>query len=316
LIWILLTIFLGIWTAALPGFRVATAAASPPERPATAGPIISDNAVPTPPGQLNIQPYWSLGFVAGNFSTNWRRVSAGGNFRSLEMPVKLTYGLIPNIEVDLTAVMFQNWANQMETPASGGSRSASFIGLGDLYFTAKYQVLEETAWRPTVTALVTVNFPTGHHYHLNPARLGTDALGGGMFVFTPGVNLSKWVGPVYLYANLWYSFPTRDPGAPANQQASPLLLMVHGRDLITGNLAAEYPVTARWVALLECYTTWTVGPLFRYSREVITHDVGVLPGIEYIFSPRWSAALGVAIDLIGKNSFHSYTPILTAIMTY
>jgi hypothetical protein len=316
LIRILLTIFLGIWTAAVPGVRLAAAADMPPTHPSTTGPIITDTAVPAPPGQFNIQPYWSLGFVAGNFSTNWRRVSAGGNFCSLEIPVKLTYGLATNIEIDLVAVMFQNWAGQVGKPGAAGSPSASFTGLGDLYLTGKYQLLEETAWRPTVTALLTVNFPTGHHDNLNPARLGTDALGSGMFVFTPGVNLSKWVGPVYLYANLWYSFPTRDPGAPPNQQASPLLLMVHGRDLITANLAAEWPFTAQWVALLECYSTWSVGPLFRYSQEAISHDVGVLPGIEYIISPRWSAALGVAIDLVGKNSFYNYTPIFTVIMTY
>jgi hypothetical protein len=316
LIRIILTIFLGIWTAALPGFRVATAADTRPEHPSTTGPIVSDTAVPASPGQLCIQPYWSLGFVAGNFSTNWRRVSAGGNFCSLEIPVKLTYGLAPNIEIDLTAVMFQNWASQVEAPRSRGSQSASFAGLGDLYFTAKYQLLEETAWWPTVTALFSVNFPTGHHYFLNPARLGTDALGGGTFVYTPGINLSKWVGAFYLYANLWYSFPTRDPGVPANQQASPILLAVHGRDLITANLAAEWPLTAHWVALLECYTTWNVGPLFRYSQEVINHGVGVLTGIECIISPKWSAALGVAVDLAGKNSFYGYTPIFTVIMTY
>jgi hypothetical protein len=300
----------------MPGFRVVAAAGTSSEHPSTTGPIIADSAVPVPPGQLSIQPYWSLGLVAGNFSTNWRRVNAVGNFRSLEIPVKFSYGLVPNLEVDLLTVVFQNWAGQVEKPGSGGSRSASFTGLGDLYLTGKYQLLEETTWRPTVTALFTVNFPTGHHYHLNPAKLGTDALGGGMFVFTPGVNLAKWVGPVYLYANLWYSFPTRDSGTPANQQASPLILMVHGRDLVTGNLAAEWPLTGSWVALLECYTTWSVGPLFRYSQETISHDVGVLPGIEYIISPRWSTALGVAIDLIGKNTFFAYTPILTVIMTF
>ncbi|MFA4902543.1 MAG: transporter [Desulfobaccales bacterium] len=314
--WIFLTIVLGIWTAAMPGVWIAAAAETAPEHPSTAGPIIADSAVPAPPGQLNIQPYLSLGVVAGNFSTNWRRVSAGGNFYSLEMPVKFTYGLAPNIEVYLTSVMFQNWAGQVSAPGSGGSQSASFAGFGDLYGTVKYQLWEETDWRPTVTPLLSVNFPTGHHFNLNPARLGTDALGGGMFVFTPGVNLAKWVGPIYLYANLWYSFPTTDAGAPANQQASPLLPSVPGRDLITVNLAAEWPLTAHWVALLECYTSWNVGPLFRYSREVITHDVGVLPGIEYIFNSRWSCELGVAIDLVGKNSFYSYTPIFTAIMTF
>ena len=313
---IFLTIWLGMWTVVVPLFGVAQAAAEPPAHPATAGPIISDTAVPAPPGQFSVQPYWSLGFVAGNFSTNWRRVSARGNFVSLEIPVKLIYGLAPNTEVNLVGVLFQNWAGQVETPGLGGSRSASFTGLGDLYFTAKYQLLEETAWRPTVTALVTVNFPTGHRYHLNPARLGTDALGGGAFAFTPGVNLSKWVGPVYLYANLWYSFPTRDPGTANNQQASPLLLALNGRDLITGNLAAEWPLTSKWVALLENYTSWSVGPLFRHSRQAIAHEIGVLPGIEYIFSPRWSAELGVAVDLVGKNTQLNYTPIFTVIMTY
>ena len=254
--------------------------------------------------------------MAGNFSTNWRRVSARGNFVSLEIPVKLIYGPAPHTEVNLMGVLFQNWAGQVEGTRLGGSRSASFTGLGDLYLTAKYQLLEETAWQPTLTALFAVNFPTGHHYRLNPARLGTDAVGGGTFAFTPGVNLSKWAGPVYLYANFWYSFPTLSPGAVPNQQASPMLPAVHGRDLVTVNLAAELPLTSNWVALLEIYTTWNVGPLFRVSREVITHDIGVLPGIEYIFNSRWSAALGVAMDLVGKNSFYSYTPIFTVIMNY
>jgi hypothetical protein len=308
-----LTIFLGIWMAALPGVRAAAAAGPAQEHPATTGPIIADSAVPAPPGQLCIQPYLSFGLVAGNFSTSWRRVSAGGNFRSLEIPVKFTYGLAPNIELDLTPVLFQNWA---DGGGPGGSRSASFTGLGDLYFTAKYQLLKETAWQPTVTALLSVNFPTGHHYHLNSARGGTDVLGGGTFAFTPGVNLSKWVGPVYLYANLWYSFPTREPGAPANQQASPLLLMVNGRNLITGNLAAEWPLTGRWVALLECYSSWSAGSMFRPAKSPVSHDVGVLPGIEYIFNSHWSADLGVAVDLAGKNSSYSYTPILTVIMSF
>lgn len=284
--------------------------------PDTTGPIVADTAVPIATGRFCLQPYFSLGLVAGQFSPNWRRVSAQGNFASLETLVKLTYGPAPNTEVYLEGVFFQNWAGQVNTPGPNGSRNASFTGLGDLYFTAKYQLLEETAWRPTVTALFSVNFPTGHHFRLNPDRFGADALGGGNWVFTPGVNLSKWLGPVCLYANLWCSFPSRDPGAVPNQQASPILLMVHGRDLITGNLAAEWVLTPRWVALLEVYTTWNVGPLFRTSRELITHGIGVLPGIEYIFSPRWSAALGVAIDLAGKNSFYSYTPILTVLLNF
>jgi hypothetical protein len=314
LIRILRIIFLGICLAAMLGGRVAAAASAPIPHPATAGPIITDAAIPAPPGQMNIQPYVSLGFITGNFSTNWRRVSAGGNFSSLEIPVKFSYGLAPNLEIDLTAVMFQNWASQVAT-GSGGDRSASFTGLGDLYFEAKYRLLKETACRPTVTAVFLVNFPIGHHDHLNPARLGTDALGGGTLAFTPGINLSKWVGPVYLYANLWYSFPTREPGAPANQEASPLLLTVYGRNLITGNLAAELPLTGGWVALLEFYSTWSAGSMFRPAKSPVSHELGILPGIEYIFNSHWSADLGVAIDLAGKNNFYGFTPMFTVTLS-
>ena len=311
-----MTIWLGIWTVGVPLFGVAQAADEPPAHPATTGPIIADSAVPIATGHFCLQPYWSLNLVGGRFSANWRRVGAGGNFTSLEIPVKLTYSPAPNTEVYVVANFLQNWAGQVEPPGPNGGRNASFTGLGDIYLTGKYQLLEETAWRPTVTALFTTVFPSGHHAPLNPGRLGTDALGNGAFSFTPGFNLSKWLGSVCLYANLWYSFSLRDPGVPANQQSGPLLFSVHGRDLITANLAAEWVLTPKWVALLECYSSWDTGPLFRHSRESLSTNVGVMPGIEYIFDPRWSAALGVAIDLAGKNSFYNYTPILTVLLSY
>lgn len=306
--WLILT---GL--AALPGAGAAT----PPEPPpTTTGPIIADSAVPVSTGNFVLQPFWSLGLVGGKLSPNWRRVSAGGNFASLEMPVKLTYGLAPNTDVSLQSVLIQNWAGQVNSPGPEGNHGAGFTGLGDLYCVAKYQLLAETAWRPTVTAVLDVNFPTGHRYRLNPGRLGADALGTGIFALSPGIDLSKWVKPVYLYANLKYTFSTRDSGSVANQQTGPLLSGANGRDQVIGNLAAEWVLTARWVALLEFYSTWSVGPLFRASRQPLSTLMGVLPGIEYIFSPRWSAALGVALDLAGKNSFYGYTPIFTVLLNF
>ncbi len=300
----------------LAAFNGAGAAPPPVGPPTTTGPIIADSAVPVPTGSLTLQPFWNPGVGGGRFSAQWRRVSAGGNFTSLEIPVKLTYGPAPNTEVSLTAVLFQNWAGQVEASGPGGSRSASFTGLGDLYFTAKYRLLEETAWRPTVTAILGVNFPSGHHFRLNPGRFGTDALGSGTYAFTPGINLSKWLPPVYLYANLWYSFPGRDPGTVANQQTAPILLAPHGRDQVTWSLAAEWVWTEQWVGLLEFYSSWDVGPLFRHSREPLNNIMGIMPGIEYIINPTWAAALGLAMDLAGKNSFYSYTPILTVLRTF
>jgi hypothetical protein len=316
LIGILLIIFLGLWTAVGPGFRAAQAADAPLEHPATANPILTDSAVPASPGQLSLQPYWSLSLVAGKLTANWRRVSADGNFRSFQLPVKITYGLLQNLEIYAQMPFIHNWADHVQNPGAPGNRAAGFSGVGDLALTLKYQLLEETAWRPTVSAIFTTDFPTGHRFQTNPARLGLDVLGAGAYAFTGGGNLSKWLGPVYLYANLWYSLSTRESRPPPNLIANPLMAPVHSRDLIICNLAAEYPLTGPWVLLLEGYSTWEVGPLFRRSHEPCGILMGALPGIEYVFNSSWSCELGVALDLAGRNSLFGYTPIFTVIMTY
>jgi hypothetical protein len=312
----LLAIFLGIWIVVAPLFRVAAAGEAPPVHPATAGPIITDSAVPASPGQLTIQPYWSLSFVAGAFSPNWRRVSVWGDFRSLQIPLKVTYGLIPNLEIYAQMAFINNWGSHVDDPKEPGVRAASFSGVGDLAVTLKYQLLKESDRCPTVSAIFTTDFPTGHHYPTNPARLGTDVQGAGTYGFTTGANLSKWVGPVYLSANLWYSVALRDPHPTSHLLANPLMAPVHGRDLIIGNLAAEYPVAGPWVALLEYYGSWEVGPLFRGSHEPPSILMGVMPGIEYIVNSRWACELGVAVDLAGRNSLHGYTPMVTVILTF
>jgi hypothetical protein len=283
--------------------------------PATMGPIVTDTAVPAATGEFSVQPYVSLSLVGGNLTANWRRVSARGNFTSLEFPAKFTYGLAPNLEIYLDAALIQNWAGGVER-AGAPSGAASFGGVGDLFGVAKYQLVAEGAWQPAVSALLGVTFPTGHHYRLNGARLGTDALGNGTWAFTPGLNLSKWLGPVCLYGNLWYSFPTRDPGVVPGQQSGPLLPYVHGRDRLTFNLAAEWVLAPRWVALLEFYSSWDVGPLFRTSREPLSSLISLLPGLECLISEHFSLAAGVAVDLAGKNSFYDYTPILTALIKF
>lgn len=300
----------------MPGVQKAGAADTPPEHPATATPIITDTAVPASPGQLSIQPYWSLDLAAGNFSPNWRRVSAGGNFRSMQIPVKITYGLVQDLEIYTQFAFIHNWANGANNSGGSGSSAASFSGMSDLAVTLKYQLLEETARCPTVSAIFTTAFPTGHHYRTNPARLGMDVLGAGAYTFTGGFNLSKWVGPAYLYANLWYNLANQYPRLTPNLVPNPLMAPVLGQDQITWNLAAEVPLTGPWVALLEFYSSWGTGPLFPQSHQASSILMGTLPGIEYVFNSQWSAILGVAIDLAGKNSLYGYTPIFTVTMTY
>jgi hypothetical protein len=276
-----------------------------PEKPppSTIGPLITDTAVPIGQGNFSIQPFCFLNITGGRFSPNWRRVSSQGDFYSLQVPVNFTYGPSPNVEMLLVVPYIQNWARDALLPSSPGVGSAAFGGLGDTTLYVKYQFQEETPSRPTCTALAGFGFPTGHHRHLNPARLRTDLLGTGAYTFTAGLNLSNWCNPIYLYANLWYTVPTT-----ATVDGVP----IHDRDLVTLNLAAEWVLTQQWAVLLEFYSNWQAGNLLGpKSQQPAQALLGLSVGLEYNMNNHWSFAGGLAVDLAGKNTVYNYTPIVT-----
>ena len=273
------------------------------EAPTTCGPLISDSCLPIDTGKASLQFLWALSFTGGNFSPNWRRVSAGGDFTTFTMPVKFTYGLAKNLEVYVIIPYIHNFAGRLDTPGPGGEGAADFGGIGDITAVGKYLLLEETPYRPAVTGVFGVGFPTGHASHLNPGRLGTDGVGAGAFTFTTGVNLFKWLKPFLVHSQIWFNTPVNMFSGSGS---------VRSRNFVTFNLATEYPITKRWVALLEFYSTWTwdniTGPQGFQSPATL---LGVLPGIEFLATEKWSTAAGVAIDLFGKAGSYKYTPMFT-----
>jgi hypothetical protein len=282
--------------------------------PCTFGPLIADTAIPIDKGRFAIQPLVAFGLTGGDFTGSWRRVSAEGDFYSLSIPVKFSYGLFKNAEVFLVIPYVHNWARNVSEPGPGGERSADFGGLGDINLTFKYMFLEETQTRPAVSGLLAVDFPTGHHSPLNPGHLGTDELGGGAYRFTFGFNLSKWLRPFILYGNLWYSMATTRTASVEDGLRGFELATARYQDFLVFNLAAEYPIGGQgpWVALLEFYSLWGMGPVIGAdSQDPHEALLGVLPGIEYVYSDKLAFALGVAIDLAGKNTSYNYTPIFS-----
>ena len=158
-------------------------------------------------------------------------------------------------------------------PGPGGSAPPISGGLGDINLTFKYRLVEETEAAPTVSAIFSPTFPSGHFRHLNPGRLGTDAIGGAARMpLPPGLNVSKYLRPFILYGNLWYTMQTdytsmrtvpsgRDETATWDDDPIPPRSGTHPRDYVTVNLAAEYPLTKKWIALVELTSTWDGGRL-------------------------------------------------------
>jgi hypothetical protein len=306
------------------------------ECPATFGPIITDTAVPIDKGKFAVQPTFGLSFVKDAFTPSWRRDNAGGDFKSFGMDWKFTYGLWNNLEVFVVIPFVNNWAGNVNERGPNGERSANSGGIGDLNLTCKYRLVEETETIPTVTALFATDFPTGRFRHFNPGRLGTDEIGGGAFAFTTGLNVSKYVKPFVLYGNLWYTMQTAfsgredrsplvsvldDNGVPTGELAAgdPMATSFRNypRDIITLNLAAEYPITPKWVALLELTSSRDGGRLFGHKANLAPAAlVSVMPGIEYMATEKFSLALGLNIDLIGKNTDAALTPLLSMVYAF
>ena len=282
------------------GFEPEAEATKGPEIPATFGPLVTDTAIPIEKGHFAVQPTFAYSNVLDAFSPHWGRTSTGGDYQSFGMEWKFTYGLIENMEVFVVIPYAHNWAEE-------GGVSANSGGLGDVNLTMKYRIVEESACTPTVTVLFATDFPTGKFKNPDPGDLGTDLVGGGSYVFTAGFNVSRYVAPFVLYANVWYSMLTSyDDGGPQ-----------YPGDIVTVNLAAEYPIVGKWVALLELTSYWSGGRLFGPDTNV-DHDalVSIVPAIEYMATEHFSLALGLNVDLIGKNADAGIGPLFSVVYAF
>lgn len=276
--------------------------------PGTFGPIITDTAVPIEKGKFAIQPTFALSLVTSSLDKNWRRVSAGGDFGSFTQDYKITLGLWDNLEGFVVIPVQVNWVTNADEPGPHGERAATQGGLGDLNLTLKYRFVEEGPKMPNITALFATDFPTGRFRNLNPSNLGVDAIGGGAYVFTAGLNMSKYLKPFIFYGNIWYSMQT----AYTDDERR-----VYPRDFVTVNLAAEYPLKGKWVALLELTSFWDAGRLFGHRANTPPGALlSILPGIEYMATEKFSLALGVNVDLAGKNTDAAVTPILSMVYAF
>lgn len=279
------------------------------ETPTTCGPLISDSCIPIEEHHASLQVLGAYSFVTNNFSPNWRRVSAGGNFSTFQLPVKFTYGPTKNLETYIIAPFITNFASGVNNPGPNGERSASYAGIGDITTVAKYLVLEEGQVRPAVTMVGGVGWPSGHASRLNPGLLRQDAIGTGSFNFITGVNLYKWFKPFLFYSNIWLNspvnvFPLNSSNVPQN---------VRNRENVTFNLAAELPLNKQWVLLLEMYSNWNWSNPGTESLgfQSPTSLLGVLPGIEFFFTEKLACSAGCAFDLVGKYGSQKITPAFT-----
>jgi len=282
--------------------------------PATYSLMGTDKAQPVDKGTLVIQPIWAYTFTTGMFTGNWRRVSAGGDYTNFSQLLKLTYGVRDRMEVFLLMVTYtHNWASQVDIPGPKGERGANFGGIGNLLLAGKYQLAAEGPNNPAVTAFGGTILPTAHYRRLNPSNLWMDQLGDGGYQFLLGFNAQKDLKPVTLYGNLWYQMATDFTGDGVDANGLPAQVRFHPRDGVICNLAAECPLSPRWMVQLEMISSWDGGRLIGpKANQAPAAYVTLSPALAYLVTDRFSLALGVAVTVYGKNTDAPVTPLLSA----
>jgi hypothetical protein len=313
---VLLAGFLVLSLFGAPAWAEAFEASRPPSLalsnalPATTRPIVTDIALTQPYKTWTVQITPTIPLVGGKFSPNWQRRSAHGDYRSLEVPVDIFYGITPRMDFSAEVNFIQNWASSVG-PAN---RAASFGSLGDSSLTWRYMFFFGKSTDPIVTTYCSVLFPTGHAADLEPKLLGTDQTGIGAFAFTWGIDYLIYLPkvPALFYVNAWY---TNFAGGWVNGAR------VYYPDQVTVNLALEVPLKRslqnRWAFLLEVLSTWDAGRLFGpKANQAPAALVTVLPALEYLPTSWFNMALGVQVDLIGKNTQFAYAPTLALFFNF
>jgi hypothetical protein len=265
----------------------------------------------------------TLSFVGGDFSPNWQRrpvgakqptkkkqVEVAGDYRSLQVPVRLYYGLTPRLDVSVTVPFIQNWVSNMG-PAS---RAAHFGSIGDSSLNLRYMFLNGKPTAAAVTGYFSVLFPTGHATNLEPKLQSIDQTGSGAFAFTWGIDFFTSLSqrPILFYANVWC---TNFADGWVNGAR------VYYPDQVTVNLAIEVPLknspNNRWTFLLEMLSSWDAGRMFgAKANQAPSAIVSVLPALEFLPTSWFNVALGVQVDLIGKNTQYTYSPILACFINF
>jgi hypothetical protein len=276
------------------------------EAPTTTGPMITDTAVPIDTGKLAMQLMLANEFGVGNFSNNWRLISAHENFYNFYTNLKITYGPAKNLETYIIVPYVYRWVSDADRSVAGpnGERNASYGGIGDITMVGKYLLLPETDYRPALSGVAGLTAPTGHASHLNPRFLGADSIGAGAVIFYTGFNLFKYIKPFLVHGQLWFQAPVNLYEQRDNN--------IRSRDTVTANLAVEYPLTKRWILLAEIFSNWTwtnINPI-NQSFATTQTQIGVAPGIEFIINDKWSCIASGGFELFGKNGDTEFYPMV------
>ncbi len=264
------------------------------------GPLLASNAETLPQGHFYTEPYFFDGISGGD-----HHPGSSGFYQ---------YGLRGNWTVGMQPFFSVGTERFNRGAAIGDFKLLSQVRLS--HFTPDHQV-------PSVALVTNLIIPTGKH-----DRLGTLKNGHGSGAFAPevGINVQQYFllkngRLLRARINVLHDFPLRTKVAGRSVYGTDNGFRGHARpgaktSLILG---AEYSVSKEWVLALDIERDqWgktkvkgrnaSGAPIDQTSPK--SWNVGFAPAVEYNWSDRAGAILGVWIEPKGHNTRSSVTPAI------
>jgi len=310
---------------------LSSAAAAQEESRADAwwtGPMLAPNVATLPQGHALIESYVYDVMNDGRFDTHGTH-EASTREHDLGSLTYMLYGVTDRV----TAGMLPRFGYNQPAGAPGSSRP----GVGDLTLQAGYGLtqFQDGCRVPATEVVLQETLPTGRYDRLARA---SDGFGAGAYTTALALYSQDyfWMpnGRI-LRARLDLTYAVSSSVAVHDQSvygtASGFAGRAYPGDAFTADGAAEYSLTRNWVLALDAVyqhnaSTRVSGRLpapfgvpaagESQSQSGPSSSIGFAPAVEYNWSSRIGALLGVRIIGIGRNTAASVTPALALNMVF
>lgn len=283
------------------------------------GPLITGSANNVPARKVNIQGYLYFNTQFAQFNKNRKSIDVP-NIYTLNPLLLVQRGLTNWLDFTVVGQGFFRWRKGEE---------AQFFG--DTTTTFGFQLVKQSAHKPSVRFTLGETYPTGRYQHLNSKKNGIDATGAGAFQTVVGLNISRilwWIKlhPISLRLATSYAIPDHKVkvksfnayggGIGTNGKVSV------GQSLNI-DIGIEVSLTQKWVFATDIAYTYSNKSSFSGNPGVSplggpaavgapsSDQLSLAPAIEYNVSDSAGFIGGVWFAATGRNSSNFVAVVLS-----